>query len=149
MAYQTLPSLAPYTNIPTGDNLVLFGGTNQDLGSIANFGNVSGSDLASLAANYKGSVKPGLFSSATDWMNQNGQTLNTILSGAGSLFGAWNGMRNYGLAKDSFGLQKKAFETNLRNSTKTYNTALEDRIRGRSSEQSEADVQAYLAKNRL
>lgn len=120
--------------------------------TLSDYGNVGQQPLNNLdfsGLTTGGAAQPGMFGRATDWMNQNGQTLNTILSGAGSLFGAWNGMRNYGLAKDSFGLQKKAFETNLRNSTKTYNTALEDRIRGRSSEQSEADVQAYLAKNRL
>lgn len=120
--------------------------------TLSNYGNIGqqppiGMDLSSLTNS--GAAQPGMFGRATDWMNQNGQMLNTVFSGAGSLFGAWNGMRNYGLAKDNFNLQKKAFETNLRNSTKTYNTALEDRIRGRSSEQSEADIQAYLAKNRL
>lgn len=120
--------------------------------TMSNYSNIGqqpviGMDPSSLTNG--GAAQPGWFGSATDWMNQNGETLNTIFSGAGALFGAWNGMRNYGLAKDSFDLQKKAYETNLSNSTKTYNTALEDRIRGRSSEQSEAEIQAYLDKNRL
>ena len=86
---------------------------------------------------------------AANWVNQNGNTLNTVFNGLGALTSGFNSFRNYGLAKDNFNLQKRAFETNLRNSTKTYNNALEDRIRGRSAEASEADVQAQIARQRL
>ena len=79
----------------------------------------------------------------------NGEMIGGLMSGAGSLWGAYNSGQQLGLAKDAFGLQKRAFETNLANSIASYNTALEDRIRGRSSNPNEADVQAYLAANKL
>ncbi len=73
------------------------------------------------------------------------------LQGLGSLFSAWNGMQSLGLARDQLQFQKDAFNTNLANSTQSYNTALEDRIRGRTSnyEGKEQDVQTYLNNNRL
>lgn len=80
---------------------------------------------------------------------ENGQMLGGLMSGAGALWGAYNSGQQLGLAKDAFGLQKRAFETNLANSIASYNTALEDRIRGRSSNPSEAAVAAYLDQHRL
>ena len=139
MTYQTLPDYLTVQREAIPFTLSNYGNTGQQP--------AIGMDLSNLTNG--GAAQPGMFDRATGWMNQNGQMLSNIANGAGAVFGIWDGMRNYRLAKDSFNLQKKAFETNLRNSTKTYNTALEDRIRGRSSEQSEADIQAYLAKNRL
>lgn len=73
------------------------------------------------------------------------------LQGLGSLFSAWNGMQTLGLARDQLQFQKDAYNTNLNNSIQTYNTALEDRIRGRTSNYAgkEQDVQTYLNNNRL
>lgn len=91
----------------------------------------------------------GLFGRGWDWMKNNGEMLGGITSGVGSLLSGFNTMRQYGLAKDNFNLQKRAFETNLRNSTQSYNTALEDRVRGRSAEQNEAQIQQYLNQHKL
>ena len=73
------------------------------------------------------------------------------LQGLGSLFSAWNGMQSLGLARDQLQFQKDAYNTNLANSIQSYNTQLEDRIRGRTSNYAgkEEDVQTYLANNRL
>lgn len=73
------------------------------------------------------------------------------LQGLGSLFSAWTGMQSLGLAKDQLQFQKDAYNTNLNNSIQSYNTQLEDRIRGRTSNYAgkEEDVQTYLANNRL
>lgn len=79
----------------------------------------------------------------------NGEMIGGLLSGAGALWGAYNSGQQLGLAKDAFGLQKRAFETNLANSIASYNTALEDRIRGRSSNPNETAVQEYLARHSL
>lgn len=63
----------------------------------------------------------------------------------------WNSYSQNKLAEKSLKLQTRAFETNLGNQTKTYNTALEDRIRsrynteGRSSE----EAQTYIERNKL
>ena len=53
-----------------------------------------------------------------------------ILKSIAGIYGAY---KYYSLAKDQFNLQKTAFETNLKNSTKSYNTALEDRTRARAA----------------
>ncbi|EAA6070268.1 hypothetical protein DQY91_22435 [Salmonella enterica subsp. enterica] len=60
-------------------------------------------------------------------------------------------MQSLGLAKDQLQFQKDAYNTNLNNSIQSYNTQLEDRIRGRTSNYAgkEEDVQTYLANNRL
>lgn len=110
----------------------------------------------------------GMFSAFSNWLNgDTGRSLfggtdpstgfqsmgivAPALQGLSSLFQAWNGMQTLGLAKDQFNFQKNAFNTNLNNQRQTYNTALEDRIRGRTSDYvgKEQDVQSYLDKNRL
>ena len=76
------------------------------------------------------------------------ESLTKILGTAGTLFGAFQQQK---LARDAFNFSKESFRTNIDNQRKTYNTALEDRIRtryrteGRSME--EAD--RYLSQNRL
>lgn len=135
MAYQSLPDMF---GIPQSNALTNYG-----------LSDVNQIQPMQIGAPNTGSGMGGWFGGATDWMNNNGQTINTLLNGFGALSSGFNSFRNYGLAKDNFGLQKRAFETNLRNSEKTYNNALEDRIRGRSSEMSESDIQAAIARQRL
>lgn len=74
-----------------------------------------------------------------------------IAQGIGALAGAWNAHRGLGLARDQFRFQKEAYNTNLANSIQSYNTSLEDRIRGRTSdyEGKEQDVQGYLNRHSL
>ncbi|WP_065647688.1 hypothetical protein [Pantoea eucrina] len=87
--------------------------------------------------------------------DKNGNTqVGALGAGLGALQGLGNlyaGFQSYGLAKQQLALQQKAYETNLRNSVSSYNTALEDKIRGRSSNYAgkEADVQSYLASHKL
>lgn len=82
---------------------------------------------------------------------QSSGIVSPLAQGLGALFQGWTGMQQLGLARDQLNFQKNAFNTNLRNQTQAYNTALEDRIRGRSSnyEGKEQDVQNYLNQNRL
>lgn len=82
---------------------------------------------------------------------QSSGIVSPLAQGLGSLFQGWTGMQQLGLARDQLNFQKNAFNTNLRNQTQAYNTALEDRIRGRTSnyEGKEQDVQNYLNQNRL
>ena len=84
------------------------------------------------------------------WMS-NGQNLGTVMNGIGTLAQAYLGFKQLSLAKDQLKLSKEAFNANLNNSIASYNTSLEDRIRGRTSDYAgkENDVQAYLAKHSL
>ena len=72
----------------------------------------------------------------------------SLLSGLG---GIWGAAKSYGIMKDSLALNRRAFETNLRNQTQSYNTALEDRAAGRASYNgtSQAETQAYLDRHSL
>ena len=82
---------------------------------------------------------------------QSSGIVSPLTQGLGALFQGWTGMQQLDLARDQLNFQKNAFNTNLRNQTQAYNTALEDRIRGRTSnyEGKEQDVQNYLNQNRL
>lgn len=82
---------------------------------------------------------------------QSSGIVSPLAQGLGALFQGWKGMQQLGLARDQLNFQKNAFNTNLRNQSQAYNTALEDRIRGRTSnyEGKEQDVQNYLNQNRL
>lgn len=77
--------------------------------------------------------------------------VSPAMQGLGALFQAWNGMQTLGLAEDQLKFQQNAFNTNLANQKQVYNTALEDRIRGRSSEYAgkEEDVDKYMSEHSL
>lgn len=94
---------------------------------------------------------PGMFSQGMSWLGDNSQGLGSLLQGIGALSSIFSTNKQIGLAQDNLNFQKQAYETNLGNQISTYNTNLEDRIRGRyaSGDQSEAQVQDYLNKNRL
>lgn len=84
------------------------------------------------------------------WLG-NSQNLATVFQGISALTGAYLGFQQLRLAKENMALQKEAYRTNIQNSTQSYNTSLEDRIRGRTAAYAgkEQDVQSYLAANRL
>ena len=77
--------------------------------------------------------------------------LGTVLGGAQAIGNLWNSFQQNKLAKDQMRFQKDAYRTNLENSTQTYNTALEDRIRSRYNTEGRSDqeTESYLNKNRL
>ena len=89
-------------------------------------------------------------SKAANWLG-NGQNLSAVMQGIGALTSAWLGYQNLRVAKDQLSFQKDAWSKNYANSTKSYNTSLEDRIRGRTADYAgkENDVQAYLDKHKL
>lgn len=78
----------------------------------------------------------------------NMETLTGIVGTLGTLYGAW---QQHKLAKESFNFQKEAYEKNMANQTKSYNTALEDRIRSRNSFTGADDSKSddYLKKHSL
>jgi len=63
----------------------------------------------------------------------------------------WNSFQQNKLAKQSFQFQKDAFNTNLANQEKSYNTALEDRINARyvNEGRSQAEADAYIKDHSL
>lgn len=88
-------------------------------------------------------IKPGFF-------GQGG--IAQIGLGAISTLGSlWNSFQQSKVAKQALALQRRTFETNLMNQTKTYNTELEDRIRTRYAAEgrSSAEADQYVEKNRL
>ena len=88
------------------------------------------------------------------WGNQGGGFANTagmVLSGVQTLGSLWNAYQQQKIAKETLAFQKDAFKTNLKNSTQTYNTALEDRIRARHNTEgkSSGETDSYLKKHSL
>lgn len=77
-----------------------------------------------------------------------GQLALSGLAALGNLWGAYSANK---LARDQLDFTKSAFQTNLKNSLSSYNTALEDRARARGATegQSQEQVQSYIDKNRL
>jgi hypothetical protein len=70
------------------------------------------------------------------------------LSGLGQLY---IGLKSLGLAKEQLAFSKEAYAKNMGNTTKSYNTALEDRLRSRgvTEGRSQEFTDSEIAKNRL
>lgn len=82
------------------------------------------------------------------WQPGGGASL--ALGAIQTLGSLWNSFQQNKLAKKSFALQERAFETNLKNQTQTYNTALEDRINARyATEGRPQEAAGYIEKNKL
>jgi hypothetical protein len=81
----------------------------------------------------------------------NAPTAQLAMSGLQTIGSLWNAFQANKLAKRAFNFQRDFANTNLRNQTQTYNTALEDRVGNRAFVQgmSPEQANAYLAKNRL
>lgn len=78
-------------------------------------------------------------------------TLGTGIQGLTALSGLLQGNKALGLAKDQFKFQKGVTNTNLNNSIKSYNTALEDRLNARGAVQGDdaATTAERIDRNRL
>lgn len=107
------------------------------------FGNNNSTDSQAINPITGDLMKPGFL--------QKGGALSVGIGAAGTLGNLWNSFQQTKLAKQSLNLQTRAFDTNLANQTKTYNTALEDRIRARYNTEgrSSSEADAKIAANRL
>lgn len=79
-------------------------------------------------------------------------TLKLGLQGLSSLAGIWAANKGLKQAKEQFEFEKGVTNTNLNNSIKSYNTALDDRINARAAQQgnmSQAQVADYKRLNQL
>ena len=81
----------------------------------------------------------------------NGPTLQMGLQGLNTLGNLWGALQSTKLAREQLNFTRNVTNTNLNNSVKSYNTALEDRARARgfTQGQSDSDVNNYIANNRL
>ena len=98
-----------------------------------------------------GSVTPTAAGGMGTGLGLNVGTGQVALSGLGALASVWGASKQNKLAQDQFKFQKDFANTNLNNSIKSYNTALEDRLtsRGVAQGQSTAEVQDQIARNRM
>lgn len=101
-----------------------------------------------------GSAMPSSF--GQNFMNSrdfgfNAGTLGVGLQGLSSLGNLWGAFQSNKLARDQLNFTRDFANKNLKNQTTSYNTALEDRARGRGVQegQSSEQVQAYIDRNRL
>lgn len=78
------------------------------------------------------------------------QKFGYVMDGIGAIGGLWGAIQQNKIAKQQLALSKEAYNTNMNNTIKTYNTALEDRIRARYTMEGRADqADAYIDENKL
>lgn len=84
-------------------------------------------------------------------LGMNVGTAGMVLGGIQTLGSLWNSWQQNKLAREQMDFSKKAYKTNLRNQTQTYNTALEDRIRARHYTEGKGSgaTDAYLKEHSL
>jgi len=87
------------------------------------------------------------------FMNEGGgfnmDSIGSIASTIGDFGKLYMGYQANKLAKETLNFQKNSYNTNLTNQISSYNTALEDRARGRTSTPNSAETEAYIKKHSL
>lgn len=84
------------------------------------------------------------------WFGEHGK-MGTIIGGVQVLGSLWNSFQQHKMAKEQMSFAREQWDTNLKNQTQTYNTALEDRIRARhhTEGRGSGETDAYLKKHSL
>lgn len=76
--------------------------------------------------------------------------LSALTTGLSTLGSLWNSWQQTKVAKDSLNFQKDAYNTNLANQTKDYNTTLEARTRAQyATEGRDEEADAYINRRKL
>tara|TARA_R110000850_G_scaffold233967_3_gene358871 strand:+ start:16399 stop:16842 length:444 start_codon:yes stop_codon:yes gene_type:complete len=116
--------------------------------------------------NLMNKVQTAVNSPQTGWQGVGNMVKNSFLTESGGLnfknigslaetigaFGQlWSGIQANKIAKETLGLQREAYQTNLEGQRASYNMALEDRITSRTAQTggSQEDAAAYISKYRL
>ena len=131
----------------------------QFAANTANVATASPGASPTIAGNV-GSLVAGAAGNATNGLTNSGnptglagklQTAGSAMDILGGLAQIYFGFQQQKLAKQQFGFQKQAFNSNLRNSVQSYNTALGDRIRARhfTEGKSNNDTADYIKSNSL
>lgn len=97
----------------------------------------------------KGDTMQTLFGGQNEQGNFQPGIVSPMLGGMGALFQGWSGLQQSKLAKDALNFQKQAFQTNLANQTRAYNTQLEDQYKARTSDYAgkDKDVAKYMSEH--
>lgn len=100
--------------------------------------------------NVDGSISPSesnIFGLKNGWADLGQLGLGALNTG----FNIYGGLKQLGLAQDQFNFTKNAFNTNLANSIKSYNNALEDKARSRYAYMTgdASNANDYIEKHKL
>ncbi len=78
------------------------------------------------------------------------QKFGYVMDGLSAIGGLWGAIQQNKIAKQQLALSREAYNTNMNNTIKTYNTALEDRIRARYTMEGRSDqADAYIDEHKL
>lgn len=78
------------------------------------------------------------------------QKFGYVMDGIGAIGGLWGAIQQNKIAKQQLALSREAYNTNMNNSIKTYNTSLEDRIRARYAMEGRSDqADGYIDEHKL
>lgn len=130
-------------------------GLNQVGASGAPMGNVGGPAVADVTVQapqtpQTGGTGMGQQGGGSNFWSKDGGA-GLILGGIQVLGNLWSSFQAHKMAKEQMKFAREQWDTNLANQTQTYNTALEDRIRGRyaTGTRTEGELQSEIDKHSL
>jgi len=127
-------------------------GMTQVAGGGAPMGNVGGAGISDVTVQSPQVPQAGMTNT------QQGSGFFSPQGGAGLVLGGiqvlgnlWSSFQAHKMAKEQMAFAREQWDTNLANQTQTYNTALEDRIRGRyaTGTKTEGELQSQIDEHSL